>query len=548
MATLLAKGDVVEEKAFGRYRLIDLLGQGGMGQVYRAHDTVTDRVVALKVLPPDMAEDHTFQHRFRREAHIAAQLSDPHVVPIHNYGEIDGRLYVDMRLIEGRDLGAVIAEGGPMNPVRAVHIIEQVAEALDAAHSVGLVHRDVKPSNILLARRDFVYLIDFGIARAVGATRFTSTGAAIGTLAYMAPERFDTGEAEPSSDIYALACVLHECLTGRQPFPGTSLEQQVAGHLTKPPPRPSVIEGVPAKFDEVIARGMAKNPGERFQTTLELADAARAALDSKPDYAPPPTREVPTQVAPTQPAPVWHAAPTQPPPQPPHRAPSVANPPEPSRPAPESAPTERRQPAGLAGVGVQARKPPKLAEIRLAGVLIVVAALMSAAVSAYYSAGVHGHWGLWVEHLITGRYDGGSLSAFLFLVPCVAFSVAFTLFGRSLLWRRGHKASAVISWLLSGAFVALGIPIIASDVAFWAALIVFLLLIALGASARVPKERYNFYASAAGLFGAFGNVTAFTSYPFHHFVELVSWLWIPLILVFGVFLYRSAGKIDQSPN
>ncbi len=141
------------EKPFGRYRLIGLLGQGGMGQVYRAYDTATDRVVALKVLPPHLVEDPMFQQRFRREAHTAASLSDPHVIPIHSYGEIDGRLYVDMRLIEGRDLGAVLTQGGPMSPARAVPIIEQAAEALDAAHAVRLVHRDVKPSNILLARR-----------------------------------------------------------------------------------------------------------------------------------------------------------------------------------------------------------------------------------------------------------------------------------------------------------------------------------------------------------------------------------------------------------
>jgi serine/threonine protein kinase len=158
------EGDGLEETPFGRYRLRDLLGHGGMGEVWRAYDTATNRIVALKVLLPHSADDEEFQRRFRREAEVAAGLSDPHVVPIHDYGEIDGRLYVNMRLIDGRDLGEVLrVAGGRLPPARAVHLLEQVAEALEAAHAVGLVHRDIKPSNILVTPRDFVYLIDFGI-------------------------------------------------------------------------------------------------------------------------------------------------------------------------------------------------------------------------------------------------------------------------------------------------------------------------------------------------------------------------------------------------
>src|ERR1700758_1686146 len=161
---------------FGRYRLIELLGRGGMGEVWRAHDTATNnRTVAIKLLPPQLAADHTFVQRFRREADAAARLNNPHIIPIHTYGEIDGRLYVDMRLIEGRDLQTVLADG-PVDPARAVRIIEQVAKALHAAHKVGLLHRDVKPSNILLDEDDFPYLIDFGIARAAAETRLTGTG------------------------------------------------------------------------------------------------------------------------------------------------------------------------------------------------------------------------------------------------------------------------------------------------------------------------------------------------------------------------------------
>ena len=150
----------MEGTPFGRYRLLVLLGRGGMGEVWRAFDTATDRVVAVKVLPEALASDPVFEQRFRREAFAAAGLTDPHVVPIHNFGDIDGRLYVDMRLIEGRDLQSLLADG-PTEPARAVWIIDQVASALHAAHRIGLVHRDVKPSNILVTEDDFAYLIDF---------------------------------------------------------------------------------------------------------------------------------------------------------------------------------------------------------------------------------------------------------------------------------------------------------------------------------------------------------------------------------------------------
>jgi serine/threonine protein kinase len=268
----------VEGTPFGRYRLVDLLGRGGMGEVWKAFDTATQRVVAVKVLPAQLAADPVFEQRFRREAFTAASLNEPHVVPIHNFGEIEGRLYVDMRLIEGEDLQHVLAKG-PLDAARTVKIIEQVASALNAAHRAGLVHRDVKPSNVLLGEDDFAYLIDFGIARGAGETGLTGTGNVIGTWPYMAPERFSTGRSDKSSDIYALACVLYECLTSSRPFPGESVEQQIAGHLTTPPPRPSIKRpGVSPQLDGVIAKGMAKDPDQRYETTTELAKAARAAL------------------------------------------------------------------------------------------------------------------------------------------------------------------------------------------------------------------------------------------------------------------------------
>lgn len=266
---------------FGHYRLQELIGRGGMGEVYRAYDTKTDRVVALKVLPPQLAQDSMFQQRFRRESQAAAGVNDPHVVPIHGYGEIDGRLYLDMRLIEGRTLGALLSETDrPVAPALAVQIIEQVASALDAAHQLGLIHRDVKPSNILLTRSNFAYLIDFGLARTAGESGMTTAGSTLGTLAYMAPERFDGGFADARADTYALTCVLYECLTGARPYPADSLEQQIAGHMVSPAPKPSESNARLGAFDEVIAKGMAKKPEKRYQTGAELAAAARRALSA----------------------------------------------------------------------------------------------------------------------------------------------------------------------------------------------------------------------------------------------------------------------------
>jgi len=276
----------VEGTSFGRYRLLGLLGRGGMGEVWRAYDTASNnRLVAIKLLPPHLAADDTFVARFRREAEAAAQLNNPHIIPIHNYGEVEGRLYVDMRLVEGRNLAEVL-EDGPLAPERAVRIIGQVALALRAAHKIGLVHRDVKPSNILVDEDDFAYLIDFGIARGADQTGLTGTGTMIGSWHYMAPERLGAREADARADIYALACVLYECLTGSRPFPGDSLESQVAAHLTVPPPRPSATRPeVPVAFDAVIAKGMAKEPEQRYQSVTELAAAAQQA-PTVPERAP----------------------------------------------------------------------------------------------------------------------------------------------------------------------------------------------------------------------------------------------------------------------
>lgn len=266
----------------GHYRLVELLGRGGMGQVWLAEDTHLEREVALKLLPVELAADEDYRRRFEREARLAARLRGPHVVPIHAFGELDGRLYIDMELIDGSDLGKTLRRTGAMTPGRAVELVSQVAEALDIAHKAGLVHRDVKPSNVLTLPNGFAYLIDFGIARGVGQATITGTGVAVGTWAYMAPERY-SGTEDLRSDVYSLACLLYETLTGAKPFAHSDPVQQMAAHLTTDPPRAADRNPrVPAALDAVIARGMAKEPDHRFASAGALAAAARSALESTP--------------------------------------------------------------------------------------------------------------------------------------------------------------------------------------------------------------------------------------------------------------------------
>lgn len=266
---------------FGPYRLKRLLGRGGMGEVYEAEHTVKQWTVALKLMSHTFSQDPVFRKRMEREARITGRLLEPHVVPIHDYGEIDGQLYLEMRLIEGADLDRLLEREGPLAAPRAVAIIHQIASALDAAHAAGVTHRDVKPQNILITGDDFAYLVDFGIASAKTDEKITQLGTAVGTLKYMAPERFSSGSSCDSSraDVYALACVLYESLTGTPPYGADSTGALVGSHLTAPIPKPSG-HGVSPAFDAVIAGGMAKDPAERYPTAGALAAAAHAALSS----------------------------------------------------------------------------------------------------------------------------------------------------------------------------------------------------------------------------------------------------------------------------
>src|ERR1700758_3671494 len=265
---------------FGPYQLRRLLGRGGMGEVYEAEDTRKHRVVALKLMSQQFSTDAMFRARMQREADTAGRLTEAHIVPIHDYGDIDGQFYVEMRMIDGVSLRSMLTSYGPLSPARTVAIVGQIAAALDAAHASGVTHRDVKPENILVTKDDFAYLVDFGIARAATDPGLTQSGIAMGTYNYMAPERFTGDEVTYRSDIYALACVLDECLTGAPPYRADSVERLIAGHLLEPVPRPSQLRPgrVPRALDPVIGKGMAKDPADRYFSAGDLAVAAHSAL------------------------------------------------------------------------------------------------------------------------------------------------------------------------------------------------------------------------------------------------------------------------------
>jgi YVTN family beta-propeller protein len=254
------------------YRLDALIGRGGMGVVYRAHDPRLKRDVALKLLAPELAEDRAFRERFLRESELAAALEHPNVVPIHDVGEVEGQLFVVMRLVEEGDLKALLAREGKLDGRRALAIVSQVASALDAAHERGLVHRDVKPSNVLVDGRDHAYLSDFGLSRRLSeqAAGFDA-GLSLGTPAYVAPEEIEGNDVDGRADQYSLGCVLYECLSGERPFPRSSEAAVLFAHLEEAPP---TLPGL----EEVLPRALAKDPATRYGTCTELVDATANAL------------------------------------------------------------------------------------------------------------------------------------------------------------------------------------------------------------------------------------------------------------------------------
>jgi predicted Ser/Thr protein kinase len=269
----------------GGCRIEEEVGRGGMGVVYRARQLRLDRPVAVKVLSPGLLQDEQFRVRFERESRIIAALEHPNIVPVHEAGEEGDLLFLVMRYVDGPDLGRLLAQAGRLSPERAVAVLEQVAAALDAAHSRGLIHRDVKPANVLLAgegESEHAYLSDFGVTKIAAAegSSLTRTGMFVGTLDYIAPEQLRGEVVDRRADVYALACLLFHCLTGHVPYPREDDMAKLYAHGHLPPPRPAEeVEGLgDSAFDDVVARGMAKDPAERFPSAGELARAARGAL------------------------------------------------------------------------------------------------------------------------------------------------------------------------------------------------------------------------------------------------------------------------------
>jgi serine/threonine protein kinase len=370
------------------YRIVEQAGSGGMGVVYRAEETgLGGRPVALKLLSPALAGDPDFRARFLREMRVAAAIDHPNIVPIYRAGEDRGLLYLAMRYVHASDLRRALEAEGRLDPDRALAILDQVARALDAAHARGLVHRDVKPGNILLAPPvldgdpEHVYLVDFGLARADSDDRSIGGGGSfLGTPRYASPEQAAGRPVDGRTDGYALGCVLYECLTGRPPFPGGSGEAVLLAHLEATPPRVTTLRpDLPPAIDRVVARALAKTPEDRFPSGRALVAAAREALfpgRGSPDPSPP----IPGAPEPHPPIP-GAPEPHPPIPGPPNREGSPAGErraPVAHSPAPSDAAPVGHSPTALEGY-LPLRRPGR--RVRRALWLAILLALASAAVN-----------------------------------------------------------------------------------------------------------------------------------------------------------------------
>ncbi|MEN3280487.1 MAG: hypothetical protein V7607_1627 [Solirubrobacteraceae bacterium] len=268
-----------EGDEFAGHRILGVAGRGGMGVVYRALQLDLDRPVALKLIAPQLAEDASFRERFGRESRAAASIDHPNVIPIYYTGEHEGTLYIAMRYVEGSDLRTLVRAEGRLEPGRAAYIVSQVASALDAAHARGIVHRDVKPANVLLGAGDHAYLTDFGLTKSLTShTGSTRDGGWVGTLGYVAPEQIRGERLDARADVYALGCVLYHALSGTPPYQRDTDEATLWAHLHDDPPSLAAhTSGVPEGFDHVLSRAMAKDPDERYPSAGDLGRAALAA-------------------------------------------------------------------------------------------------------------------------------------------------------------------------------------------------------------------------------------------------------------------------------
>jgi class 3 adenylate cyclase len=279
----VSQAELILGAEFLGYRIEQQIGKGGMGVVYRAYDLRLKRTVALKLVTPELAVDDRFRERFARETELAMSLEHPNAVPIYDAGEVAGRLYLAMRLVTGSDLRAVLCEEGALEPSRALAICRQIGNALDAAHARALVHRDVKPSNVLLDAAEHAYLADFGLTRRLEEEGSQSTeGESLGTPAYVAPEQIEGKAIDGRADVYSLGCVLFECLTGTPPYPGASRLAVAWAHLEEAPPSASELEaGLPEAIDPVLRRALAKEAEERYPTCAALISATEQAFGIK---------------------------------------------------------------------------------------------------------------------------------------------------------------------------------------------------------------------------------------------------------------------------
>ncbi|MFT7839357.1 serine/threonine-protein kinase [Saccharothrix sp. BKS2] len=279
-------------RRLGHYRIDGVLGRGGMSVTYRATDVRLGRKVALKVIGEHLTADAEFRERFVDEARNTSAIDHANIVPLYDFDEVDGLLYIAMRLVDGQDLAALIKDG-PLPPARTLTLLGQVAEALDMLHGKGLVHLDVKPANVLVtakeASREHVYLADFGLTRRGATGHRTRTGDFLGSPTYAAPEHLRGEPLDGRTDQYALACMLFACLSGRPPFQG-GVQDVIQGHLGSETPSLSALVSLPPAIDDVLRRGTGKDPAQRYASCVELINAARVALSAAPQTAPPARR------------------------------------------------------------------------------------------------------------------------------------------------------------------------------------------------------------------------------------------------------------------
>jgi tRNA A-37 threonylcarbamoyl transferase component Bud32 len=401
--------DLVIGGQLGNYLIESVIGRGGMSVVYRARHSRLGTAAALKVLAPELSSDDTFRERFLREAQLAAGIDHPNVIPIHDMGIHDGSLYIVMRYVAGGDLRTLLVESGPLAPRRAIELLAPVAQALDAAHSRALVHRDVKPGNILVERSragevEHVYLTDFGIAKSLASVSgLTRAGGVLGTVDYMAPEQTQGQEVSAATDVYALACVLYQCITGHVPFERELARAERPQREAAPEPASRLRPGVPEALDAVIAKALSRDPSERFPSCEQLLHAASVALAGQPSGAgaapgetvaaagagetvtrsapPPPRRSAPLRDdLPAASGPggeAWPPPAAQPPQPPPARGGGAAQPP-PLPPAPAQAPPVAAPPARgapVAGRGDRAGRQRRLGYAALLAAVVAVAAV-----------------------------------------------------------------------------------------------------------------------------------------------------------------------------